>query len=92
MNDRDKVIVENLIEEEVNNMTLEEIWERILEYIANHNTTENIFDYNSENISGQNLNQHPAAEQHHPHPNTDPSPLPSPPTLLKHVIPINPEK
>jgi hypothetical protein len=25
MNDRDKVIVENLIEEEVNNMTLEEI-------------------------------------------------------------------
>jgi hypothetical protein len=66
MNDRDKVIEDNLIEEEVNNMTLEEMWNRILEYIANHNTTENIFDYITENNSGQNLNNPPAAEQPNP--------------------------
>jgi hypothetical protein len=62
MNDRDKVIEENLIKEQVNNMTLEELWKQILEYIVNHNTTENIFNYNSgQNQNGetseQNLNQ-----------------------------------
>jgi hypothetical protein len=44
MNNRDKVITDNI----VNNMTLEEMWERILEYVVNYTTTENIFNYNSE--------------------------------------------
>jgi hypothetical protein len=88
MNDSDKVIVENKIEEQVNNTTLEEIWDRIFEYSANHNTTENIFDYNTEN----NLNQPPAAEQPKPQPNPDPSPPFSPLTLPEHTISTNPEK
>jgi hypothetical protein len=54
MNDYDKVISDNV----VNNMTLEEMWERILEYIANHTTTENNFNY----ISKKNLNQPPTVE------------------------------
>jgi hypothetical protein len=54
MNYRDKVIEDNLIKEEVNNMPLEEIWNRILEYIANYNTTENLTDYNNENNNENN--------------------------------------
>jgi hypothetical protein len=73
-------------------VTLEEIWDRILEYIANHNTTENIFDYNAENNSEQNLNNSPAAKQPQPQPNPDPSPPVSPLTLREPAIPTNPEK
>ena len=54
MNDRDKVIEDNLIQEEIKNTPLEEMWDRILEYITNHTTTENIFDYNSENNTENN--------------------------------------
>jgi uncharacterized protein YfaT (DUF1175 family) len=56
MNDRDKVIEDNLIKEEVKNMTYEEIWNRILEYIANYNTTENLIDCNDEN-NNENISE-----------------------------------
>jgi hypothetical protein len=75
-------------------MTLEEIWDRILEYIDNHNTTENIFNYSAENNSEQNLNYPPAIENNSKiesqrvlQPNPHPSPPFSPLTLPEFVIP-----
>jgi hypothetical protein len=61
-------------------MPLEEIWNQILEYIPNYNTTENLIDYN-EPLQSMTL-----------HPNPDSSPPPSPLTLSTHFIPPNIEK
>jgi hypothetical protein len=94
LSDRDKVIEENLIKEQVKNMTLEELWAQILEYIVNHNTTENIFNYNSgQNMNGETSEQQPQNIENNseieservlqPNPNpqspTESAALPSPP-------------
>jgi hypothetical protein len=96
MNDRDKVIEDNLIKEEVNNMPLEEIWNRILEYIANYNTTENLINYYNENNNKNNIENiseiTPKTHAVTLHPKTDPSPPVSPLILPEPVITLNPEK
>ena len=100
LSDRDKVIEENLIKEQVNNVTLEELWTQILEYIVNHNTTENIFNYNSgQNMNGEVSEQQPQNTENNseieservlqPNPNSPPA---SPPILPETTIPTNPEK
>jgi hypothetical protein len=80
LNDRDKVIEDNLVKEEVKNMTYEEIWIRILEYIVNYNTTENLIDYNE---TPQSMILHP---------NSDPLPPPSPLTLFTPIVLPDTEK
>jgi hypothetical protein len=96
INDSDKVIEDNLIKEEVNNMPLEEIWNRILESIANYNTTENLIDYYNENNNENNIeNISEITHETHAvtlHLKTDPSPPVSPLTLPDPVIPTNTEK
>jgi hypothetical protein len=58
MNDRDKLITDNIVQ----NMAYEEIWDRILEFIANYTTTKNIFNYTSENISENTSENYPKPE------------------------------
>jgi hypothetical protein len=54
LNNRDKVTEDNLVKEKVKNMTYEEIWNRILEYIANYNTTENLNKETTSNSTNTN--------------------------------------
>jgi hypothetical protein len=85
---------DNLIKEEVKNMTYEEIWNRILEYMANYNTIENLIDYNSENISENNseIVTEPSRPAVVLQTNPDPSPPPSQLILSTPVLLSNTEK